>query len=306
MSGCEMYQEMISRLLDGELEAAEEAAEEAALTEHLKICPSCAALYAAFSGLSGALSQDLEEPPEEIRENVMAQIRRNELAKKNRWARPVKNLLAAAACLAVIVGLVYGAAPLLRAKPGAAADTAQSEESAEAVPEEAPAAAAYQEVPAEAPTAEVPVNAEEEAGAGVQAIIRMAPMPETAFFSAADSGMAPLPKPTSEPSEGMADNASEKAAEGNVSYIELWDAQRQERFLTLLMGEAVPASENEVDMPEPVELADCLAYVCSLNPEGDRQISVYLRDGVLYYIDSWDGAVHSTSCTAADLEEFFA
>ena len=79
MSSCEKYQELISRMVDEELCAKERAA----LTEHIRSCPDCAALYSAFSALSRQIGGDLEDAPAELRENVMAEIRRTEIRKKS-------------------------------------------------------------------------------------------------------------------------------------------------------------------------------------------------------------------------------
>ena len=75
MKDCAYYQELISRLIDREL-TLEEGEE---LAAHARSCPECQAVYKAFSTLSGTLSDELEEPPEELAENVMAQIRREEV-----------------------------------------------------------------------------------------------------------------------------------------------------------------------------------------------------------------------------------
>ena len=60
MSNCELYQEMISGMIDDELSEEERTV----LARHLDICPECSTLYAAFRGLSAALADDLESPPE--------------------------------------------------------------------------------------------------------------------------------------------------------------------------------------------------------------------------------------------------
>jgi len=104
MSGCTYFQELISRVLDGELSPDEQET----LNGHLSGCTECRALYQSFRALSGALSGDLEEPPERLRYAVMAELRRAEIKKKNRLSRPGKVLLSAAACVALIVGLSIG------------------------------------------------------------------------------------------------------------------------------------------------------------------------------------------------------
>ena len=130
------YQELISRMLDEELLPEEQDA----LALHLKDCPDCAALYAAFSALSESIGADLEEPPEGLRENVMAQIRREEIRKKNTGRRHWGAYLSVAA----VVALVIFAAPRLRMGSSAAPAVYSMAASA---------AGAYQETVAEEPAA---------------------------------------------------------------------------------------------------------------------------------------------------------
>ncbi len=97
------YQELISRLLDED--AALTAEENRGLQAHLAECADCAAVYQAFSSLSDALGKDLEEPPARLRENVMAELRREEIRRKNRRRSSPVAFIAAAAVLALAIGL---------------------------------------------------------------------------------------------------------------------------------------------------------------------------------------------------------
>lgn len=107
MSGCEYYQELISRMLDEDISRDERAA----LAEHLGTCRECAAMYQAFSALSDTISSGMIDPPEELTDNIMAELRRSEIRRKNRrMPRQMKNLIAAAACAAVVIAAVGGAA----------------------------------------------------------------------------------------------------------------------------------------------------------------------------------------------------
>lgn len=107
MSGCEYYQELISRMLDEDISRDERAA----LAEHLGTCRECAAMYQAFSALSDTISSGMVDPPEELTDNIMAELRRSEIRRKNRrMPRQMKNLIAAAACAAVVIAAVGGAA----------------------------------------------------------------------------------------------------------------------------------------------------------------------------------------------------
>lgn len=107
MSGCEYYQELISRMLDEDISRDERAA----LAEHLGTCRECAAMYQAFSALSDTISSGMVDPPEELTDNIMAELRRSEIRRNNRrMPRQMKNLIAAAACAAVVIAAVGGAA----------------------------------------------------------------------------------------------------------------------------------------------------------------------------------------------------
>lgn len=106
MNGCEYYQELISRMLDEDINRDERAE----LAKHLETCPECAMMYQAFSTLSDTISCDLEEPPENLTDNIMAEIRRSEIVRKNskRMPRRIKSYIAAAACVAVMIAAVGG------------------------------------------------------------------------------------------------------------------------------------------------------------------------------------------------------
>ena len=103
MEKCEQMQELISRLLDADLSAAERQS----LAEHLETCAECRAVYEAFSSLSGELGGELEEPPVSLRENVMAELRREQIRTKNR--RPWRYALSVAALAAVVIGVHFAA-----------------------------------------------------------------------------------------------------------------------------------------------------------------------------------------------------
>lgn len=115
MKDCAYYQELISRLIDREL-TLEEGEE---LAAHARSCPECQAVYKAFSMLSGTLSDELEEPPEELAENVMAQIRREEV--RSRHTRPVLNrkILSLAALAVLVIGIGSLTLPRLLGRKGA-------------------------------------------------------------------------------------------------------------------------------------------------------------------------------------------
>ena len=96
------YQELISRLLDDD--RALTAEENAGLQAHLAECEECSAMYRAFAALSEGLGGDLAEPPESLRENVMAEIRREQIRERNRRPFRIGGFVAAAAVLALVIG----------------------------------------------------------------------------------------------------------------------------------------------------------------------------------------------------------
>ena len=70
MNNCELYQELISRLVDGEVSRNEYAALEA----HMKNCAECSAMYAVFASLSDIIGGEDEPLPEDLHENIMAGV----------------------------------------------------------------------------------------------------------------------------------------------------------------------------------------------------------------------------------------
>jgi len=109
MNNCELYQELISRLVDGEVSRNEYAALEA----HMKNCAECSAMYAVFASLSDIIGGEDEPLPEDLHENIMAGVRRSAMINHNRrrLSKPVRNALAAAACAALVLFASRGLAP---------------------------------------------------------------------------------------------------------------------------------------------------------------------------------------------------
>ena len=114
MKSCEYYEELFSRSLDDAL-SVEERKE---LAVHLASCPSCSQMRQLMADISGMMEEDMEELPAGLHEDIMAGIRRSEMIKANRPAgspgkhftprkfsisRPVRNLLATAACMALVI-----------------------------------------------------------------------------------------------------------------------------------------------------------------------------------------------------------
>ncbi|MBQ2960986.1 MAG: zf-HC2 domain-containing protein [Oscillospiraceae bacterium] len=158
MNNCELYQELISRLVDGELSRNEYAALEA----HMENCAECSAMYAVFASLSDIIGGEDEPLPEDLHENIMAGVRRSAMINHNRrrLSKPVRNVLATAACAALVLFAARGLAPekaadtMLSQSQTAAMDV-QRMEAAPAAPAEAPEAAAVQTVAPSAAPVEV-------------------------------------------------------------------------------------------------------------------------------------------------------
>lgn len=152
MTECERYQELISRMADEELTKSERAA----LSAHMEHCSQCNAMYAVFSNLSEIIGQDTEPLPEGLHENIMADIRRSAIKQQNikerrRFAipKPFRNVVAAAACAAVVI---FAAKGMLPEKMNDTSAMSESEAAAAAVPV-ATAAVTPQPTPAIPPSA---------------------------------------------------------------------------------------------------------------------------------------------------------
>ncbi len=102
MNECERYQELISGMIDGELSAEEEAEVRA----HLAQCPECSAMYEVFAAVGEAIRD--QDVPDTLHAGIMANISAAEKARRTQHTivrlRPI---LAAAACLVVLVGTVF-------------------------------------------------------------------------------------------------------------------------------------------------------------------------------------------------------
>lgn len=102
MMDCSNYQEMISRMMDGDL-SVDELAE---LQGHLSECENCSAVHSAFLSISKNLADDMADPPAELVASVMGAIRGMDVPAaparfpKVRYIRTMR-VLAGAACLAI-------------------------------------------------------------------------------------------------------------------------------------------------------------------------------------------------------------
>ena len=155
MTECEYYQQLISQRLDGELTAAQEHE----LAEHLSRCADCRAVDAAFRALSEGFADSAEDAPADLCENVMGEIRRENIRKTNKRGskRTWRSLLATAACFALICAAAATALPML-ARSNASTAAAQSADTAN----ETDGSGADAAMPADAAPAEEPESAAEQ------------------------------------------------------------------------------------------------------------------------------------------------
>ena len=146
MRNCDYYEELISRSLDDELNVEERKA----LAVHLACCPSCSQMRQLMADISGLMEEDMEELPDGLHEDIMAAVRRSEMIKKNsrvgksdkargnrkiKISRPVRNLLATAACMALVIAAAVSLNPgeraesvvMARSAPDAAAASVQQD-----------------------------------------------------------------------------------------------------------------------------------------------------------------------------------
>lgn len=118
MAECDMYLEMISELVDGELGGEDEAA----LRAHMEGCADCKRVYEAYRSIGEAMRGEPVEPPETLARGVMYKIRRIESGySTKRFA--FGKFTAFAACLALVLfaagrfGLFGGDAPAPEGAP---------------------------------------------------------------------------------------------------------------------------------------------------------------------------------------------
>ena len=152
MNSCEKYEELISRLIDEDL-TDEESSQ---LQQHMAECEECRKLYDYMFGISEAMDESLEELPEGLHENIMAQVNRAATIQKNRVrTSKIIRLVTGTAAVAVLVAgvvLATGAGRMGSSQSSMAADariSASPQLAEEAMGEEAPAE--IETFPAEAP-----------------------------------------------------------------------------------------------------------------------------------------------------------
>ena len=264
MNEHEHYRELISRLLDEDNTITAE--ENAALQAHLAECAECAAMYEAFTALSGFVGGELEEPPESLRENVMAEIRREEIRRKNRRAFGWTGFAAAAAVLALVIGF---APRMLQREADSAALAAQA---SGAVVYEEPAAAPEEA----APQLRAAGTAEEDS------IVSMDTTQAAAAESAAEN-----------PEFDWDEGALEENAEFEREYLPEENAEDRIAMDDLLMTLAGIPVEMDLD-----ELQ--LSPVYMIDTDGGV-LEIYRYNGGLYFSDPLTGTPCRAGCTETAL-----
>ena len=224
----------------------------------------------------------------------MAQVRREQIRRRNRLPTIMRGVLSAAACLAVIVGVYYGvsltrggnlAASVYSAEPAAAMGAQSAVKTAEA-PE---GLAADSAVP-EAAEAEEAAPAEEPA-------LSLQALPEAREERGlAAPAAAPVPQPNGAP-EADAEPASEaEKAPPREWVLSSWDIS--------LLRELLGGEETEL---RPEELEDnFFGLVQVLTGEGSCQVRLYDREDGLYYYDPVQGAVYRSDLDRDALEAALA
>lgn len=300
MSQCEFYQELISRMVDGDLSAREEAD----LARHTETCPDCAALFQAFSAISGQIGEDLEEAPFDLRDNVMAEIHREEIRRRNRIPTILRSVLSAAACVALIFGVYLGVSitqgkNLVTAAYDAAPAAAEEKVAAagaevRAMPEAAPAEA--EEAPAEAAEA---AAAEEPADAPLlqSNAVESAPESDHPLLGMGSGASAPVETTREESAEAFDETAEAAAAE--VPALEEWELTNWDLSLLRELLKGSPEERSAEEM-EP----HAFGRILLRNVREELEVLLYEEDGVLYYLDPAEETVYRSALSVEELRAF--
>ncbi len=202
MRNCDYYEELISRSLDDELSVEERKA----LAVHLASCPSCSQMRQLMADISGLMEEDMEELPDG-HEDIMASVRRSEMIKRNgrtgrngknngrksiKISRPVRNILATAACMALVIAAAVSLNPGERAESVVMARSAADESAqVQAVTESAAPESTQTSTPTASPTPS-PVSTE-------SPNVQTATLPQTGTTAVNEGTIITTPVPTVDP-----------------------------------------------------------------------------------------------------------
>ena len=202
MRNCDYYQELISRSLDDELSVEERKA----LAVHLASCPSCSQMRQLMADISGLMEEDMEELPDGLHEDIMASVRRSEMIKRNgrtgrtgktngrkaiKISRPVRNILATAACMALVIAAAVGLNPGERAESVVMARSAANSTQTQTVTESAAPESTQTPAPTASPTPS-PVSTE-------SPNVQTATLPQTGTTAVNEGTIITTPVPTVDP-----------------------------------------------------------------------------------------------------------
>ena len=206
MKSCQEYQELISRLLDGDLNAQEQDE----LERHIASCPDCRAMAEAFRALSQTIEEDLEEPDERLHENIMADVRREALRRRQAPKR-LRNILALAACAALILLATTNLPRMGSSSPMLAASKASDAAAPQAAITEAETFMDYG-VSEEAAAAPVEAESNDTAAARADSAVSAAPAAAPAagveMPAPEEAESAPVPEPAPEETTNTPTRAS--------------------------------------------------------------------------------------------------
>lgn len=213
MADCGKYRQMMSIYIDKELSAKENAL----FQRHLNGCASCRARLAAYETISKAAAEALEEPPAELSDQIMKNVRfftvqTSKTGKKKPILKPVLiSTAAAAACLA----LVFFGVPQLFNLGG-------SSKTASSVPERA-----YASAPAS------------EAGDGLNVSIKSADTGETEGAEAYDTASSEAMMGLKDDSEATQDS-DRQSAEGYGTQAMSGDTDNKAYYATFIIKGQLP------------------------------------------------------------------
>lgn len=318
MSPCEQYQELISRLADGDLSAKEERE----LSAHIENCPACAALYRAFSALSRQLGEDLEDVPFDLKDNVMAEIRREEIRRRNRLPVILRAVMSAAACVAVIVGVYLGVSLTKGAHLGVAAyesavDAAAEEKAVVTEGAVSQAAPALNAAPSKAAEEKDEVqasnalrgnmtggalnNSAADTDAGDALPAEAAERSDSVRFEAAS---VPAPAAAAEPAPEAAEEeailfADEAEAPEADEDLEEWELEGMDLSLLRTLLKGSPSELSQEDLEDAL-----FGRILLHSTRESWTVLLYQRDEVLYYLDPVEEIIFRAELTPEELLEF--
>ena len=246
MTECSRYQELISRMLDGDLSEQERER----LHAHVSECADCRRALDAFTMLRDTMTEDLEEPPTGLTDAVMEQIRHEPVSIEKKRKLRVGRYVALAACLAIIVFAASRLEPLLGKKNAASTEAA------------APADAAGFLLENKTPTEDPPFG-----GTSFAAI-------------AADAPMATEAPAATDEADGVACNDVQEsvACEPEGSAPDTLDYEG-ETYLLAGYLDALPEPEKPASLPAAV-----YAQNDETNEERGAEKVIRLVDGRLYLL----------------------